>query len=212
MTCGCDNSCNSDCGCGSTHHHCGCPCHATPAGIERYYARNERVMLAAAAEVERLKPIVGAKLGCEQAETIAVTWGGDLHERDIEWHAWPIQGRGGQHTNGGHNGGVLAYHRPTGIATTSTEHRSQLRNKDAAFAQLRVIVEAHKRPAAADERRIGNLLTAEEWGALNALGVCLDENHVYRFLDAATADGQSNRSTIRRAVAKLFAANAGRVL
>lgn len=63
MTCGCDDSCNSDCGCGSTHHHCGCPCHATPEGVQREYERNERIGTAAWAEVARLKPIVSRPLG-----------------------------------------------------------------------------------------------------------------------------------------------------
>lgn len=59
--------------------------------------------------------------------------------------------------------------------------------------------------------RVGNLLSVDEWGALNALGVCLAGNHVYRMIDATTATGQRNRSLLADAVAKLFAANGGYV-
>lgn len=39
---GCDESCNSTCGCGSTHHHCGCPCHVSPT-LDEQHAHAERM-------------------------------------------------------------------------------------------------------------------------------------------------------------------------
>lgn len=107
---------------------------------EEAYARNERVMLAAAAEVERLKPIVGRAVG-ETDEPPSVTLAAELHDSDIEWHAWPLRSPGGQHV--GVSSGVLAFHRPTLIAAVSIDERSQMANKQAAMERVRQLVAAN---------------------------------------------------------------------
>lgn len=48
--------------------------------------------------------------------------------------------QGGQHV--GVNTGVLAVHRRTGIAAINEDERSQHRNRQAALAKLRILVDA----------------------------------------------------------------------
>jgi len=164
-----------------------------PESDQEAYERNERIGTAAWAEVARLKPIVSRPLG----EPVPVE---EPLEPYITYQAWPLRREGGQHV-GTPSTGVLAVH-SSGIAAVSTDERSQMANKEAATERVRQLV---------DSRRIGDLLTPDEWGALNALGVCLEENHVYQLIDATSATGQRNRGLVRSAIAKLFAANAGRV-
>lgn len=75
-----------------------------------------------------------------------------LRDEDVELHAWPPHRYGGQHANGpGHGAGVLAIHRPTGIAAVSLDERSQMRNKHKAVALLRELVERPPLPSASEE-------------------------------------------------------------
>lgn len=122
------------------------------------YQRNERVMLAAAAEVERLKPIVGAPVG-EPGETLTVAWAGDFREEDVDLERWPIVPRGGQHV--GTPTGVIAIHRPTGVAAICENERSQWKNRQDALIQLRKLVQ----PTAVSP----GTLTPAEWSALEEL-------------------------------------------
>lgn len=63
-----------------------------------------------------------------------------ISDEDIEMHAWPGSRYGGQQVGAG-SYGVLAIHKPTGIAAAVTDERSQLRNRKAAIAKLRQLVE-----------------------------------------------------------------------
>lgn len=56
---GCDASCNSTCGCGDTHHHCGCPCHAEPPSLDEQHQHAERQATKWLAEYQRLSAEVG---------------------------------------------------------------------------------------------------------------------------------------------------------
>ena len=57
-----------------------------------------------------------------------------MDPEDIEWHTWPPVPRGGQHV--GMSTGVLAVHKPTGIAIVRTNQRSMYKNKEAAREAL----------------------------------------------------------------------------
>ncbi len=59
---------------------------------------------------------------------------------DVELHTWPPEQRGGQST-GRYYFGVLAIHKPTGIAVVSTDERSQWRNREIAIEHLRQILQ-----------------------------------------------------------------------
>lgn len=117
---------------------------------------DERVQLRAV--IEAMRPIVEAALEWKKAadDPTAEVWKyterldaaidayrnrtpptASIHERDIEWHTWPLRSPGGQHV--GTSAGVLAIHRPTGIAAVVME-RSMLRSKDAAFALLKQLI------------------------------------------------------------------------
>lgn len=62
---GCDDSCNSDCGCGSTHHHCGCPCHVPPS-LDEQHQHAERMATKWLARYQELSAEVGRVPGtCE---------------------------------------------------------------------------------------------------------------------------------------------------
>lgn len=152
---------------------------------EEAYARNERVMLAAAAEVERLKPIVGRAVG----EPVPVDDREQMRAAIEEMR--PIVDS------------MLALRDSAWLPIESARLLDARRNRVTAAL------------AAYDARLpiypIGDLLTPDEWGALNALGVCLEENHVYQLIDATSATGQRNRALVRSAISKLVAANAGRV-
>ena len=83
-----------------------------------------------------------------------------IDEHDIELHAWPQHGRsGGQHTNR-MSCGVLALHKPTGLAVVSTSERSQLSNKNAAITRLRVMVQLYRDGAATTPM---NLITGDSF-------------------------------------------------
>lgn len=61
----------------------------------------------------------------------------------IELHTWPPRDRyGGQHCNDVCSG-VLALHTVTGIAYVSTEHRSQMQNRENAVQHVRVLINAN---------------------------------------------------------------------
>lgn len=62
---------------------------------------------------------------------------------DIEIHTWPPERRGGQHVSR-YEFGVLAIHKPTGLAFVSTYHRSQLMNRQNAISKLKLLVAADK--------------------------------------------------------------------
>lgn len=62
---------------------------------------------------------------------------------DIEFHSWPPSRYGGQHTNRTETG-VLALHRPTGIAVACTSERSQLANRAATTERLRLLMKKHQ--------------------------------------------------------------------
>lgn len=100
---------------------------------EKAYERNERVMLAAAAEVERLKPIVGRPVGELPVEKPL--------EPYVTYHAWPLRREGGQHV-GTPTTGVLAVH-SSGVAAVSTDERSQMANKQAAMERVRQLLTAN---------------------------------------------------------------------
>lgn len=57
---------------------------------------------------------------------------------DVEFIAWPIVPRGGQHV--GISDGVLAVHLPTGLAFVGKEHRSMRKNKEDALAALELLL------------------------------------------------------------------------
>jgi protein subunit release factor A len=58
---------------------------------------------------------------------------------DVEWHTWPPRRQGGQHV--GVQTGVIACHRPTGIAVAKDSERSQWKNREAAMDHLRSILD-----------------------------------------------------------------------
>lgn len=65
-----------------------------------------------------------------------------LLDADVEWYAWPLVPRGGQHTNM-HAAGCMAYHKPTQIAVTCESERSRMKNRERALERLRVLVQRY---------------------------------------------------------------------
>lgn len=63
-----------------------------------------------------------------------------INDEDIELRAWSERYHGGQHTNGP-DSGIIAHHKPTGLAVVSTSERSQMGNKTKAIARLRTLLE-----------------------------------------------------------------------
>ncbi len=61
---------------------------------------------------------------------------------DVEWFAWPLHVRGGQHTNGS-GSGVLALHTPSGIAAVCESERSQFNNRAIVMDRLRAVLALH---------------------------------------------------------------------
>lgn len=58
-------------------------------------------------------------------------------EADVELHSWPVHRcAGGQHLNSCRSG-VLAIHKPTGLAIVCTTERSQHSNRTRAITRLR---------------------------------------------------------------------------
>lgn len=82
---------------------------------------------------------------------------------DVEYHAWPIVPRGGQHV--GVSTGVIVIHRPTGVAVIRDDERSQMRNREAAIAELRRLVQAPVSPGT---------LTPAEWSALEKFSQAIE--------------------------------------
>lgn len=84
-------------------------------------------------------------------------------ERDCEIEFLRATGPGGQNRNKVETG-VRLTHRPTGIAVTATERRSQAQNREAAYARMAAKLEELQRPevprvptkpnAASRERRL----------------------------------------------------------
>lgn len=64
----------------------------------------------------------------------------ELKDDDLEFHSWPPEPRGGQHT-GKYHFGILIIHRPTGLSCVSVSERSQLANKNKALYNLREMYE-----------------------------------------------------------------------
>ncbi|HLZ57622.1 MAG TPA: peptide chain release factor-like protein [Ktedonosporobacter sp.] len=66
-------------------------------------------------------------------------------ERDCDMEFFIASGPGGQHRNKVETG-VRLTHRPSGIAVTATERRSQYANREAAFERMAARLEALQRP------------------------------------------------------------------
>lgn len=188
-TCGCDDSCNSDCACGSTHHHCGCPCHDTPDGLSAAHQHAERRATHWLAEYQRLSAEVGRVPGtCETPDETrqlravveamrpiveaALAWG-DVGHLQIDDDDTDVD---------------------LGVAIEKNRKRLGV-----ALAAL-----DSREPAADSVSRIGNLLTADEWRALRAMSDALAANR------SRPLPGSRDRAAAISAVSKLFAANAGR--
>lgn len=96
---------------------------------ERRAMHAERMELHWTAERERLWPAL------QGVRVIDVVWAGELVEGDIELHTWPVMGRGGQHVNVTPTG-VLAVHKPTGLAVVA-----QLRDRVLSVPDLRAVLD-----------------------------------------------------------------------
>lgn len=62
-----------------------------------------------------------------------------INDEDIELRQWPERSHGGQHTNK-YDGGIVAHHKPTGLAVVCTSERSQWGNKTKAITRLRSLL------------------------------------------------------------------------
>ena len=96
----------------------------------------ERMETYWAGERERLWPALQGLPPREQPELPLFA------EDDVEWHAWPLVRRGGQHTTCPGYAGVLAVHKPSGVAVVEQSQRSQWSNRQEAVRRLRLLVAA----------------------------------------------------------------------
>ncbi len=62
-----------------------------------------------------------------------------MNEDDCEFHIWPTIPRGGQHTRTA--SGILALHKPTGIAVFCESERSQFKNKAEALRRIGLLLD-----------------------------------------------------------------------
>ena len=66
-----------------------------------------------------------------------------FHERDLEFSTFRASGPGGQHRNKVETA-VRAVHKPSGIAVTASDSKSQQQNRKAALLKIRSALEAHE--------------------------------------------------------------------
>lgn len=76
----------------------------------------------------------------------------DLREEDINYQAMRASGPGGQHVNKT-DSAVRATHRPTGLAATAQEQRSQHANRKLARLKLAIMLQERHGQAKDDQRR-----------------------------------------------------------